>query len=83
MLAADGVSFGYGEIPVLESVSFKVAKGEICSILGNNGAGKSTLLRCILGVLRPHAGTVLISGEDALLLNRKELARRKIGRAHV
>ena len=47
MLAVDGVAFSYGARQVLESISLEVAKGEICSILGNNGAGKSTLLNTL------------------------------------
>ncbi len=76
MLAVEGVTFSYGTRRVLESVSLEVARGEICSILGNNGAGKTTLLKCALGILRPRAGAVLVSGEDASRLGRMEMARR-------
>lgn len=76
MLAVEGVTFSYGARTVLESVSLDIARGEICSILGNNGAGKSTLLKCILGALRPSDGAVFLSGEDALRLGRMEVARR-------
>ncbi|MBN2027217.1 MAG: ATP-binding cassette domain-containing protein, partial [Actinobacteria bacterium] len=45
MLAVDGIRFAYNAKPVLDGVTFDVARGELCSILGNNGAGKSTLLK--------------------------------------
>ncbi len=76
MLSVDGISFAYNCKPVLDGVSFDVARGELCSILGNNGAGKSTLLKCILRILHPQKGTVLIEEEDTSRLNRMEIARR-------
>ncbi|MBC7246908.1 MAG: ABC transporter ATP-binding protein [Actinobacteria bacterium] len=76
MLTVDGIAFSYGTRPVLESVSIDVKRGEICSILGNNGAGKTTLLKCILGILRPRSGVVLLAGEDTSRLARMEVARR-------
>lgn len=76
MLAVDGISFSYDGKPVLDSVSFEVERGEVCSILGNNGAGKTTLLKCLLGILRPRRGTVLVAGEKAARLSRVEMARR-------
>lgn len=75
MLSVDGVSFRYDHMPVLESISFRIEKGELCAILGNNGAGKSTLLKCLLGILRPQKGTVLVSGHDVARLSRMEKAR--------
>lgn len=76
MLAVNGFRFAYNARPVLDGVSFNVARGELCSILGNNGAGKSTLLKCLLRILRPQGGTVLIEEEDASRLSRMEVARR-------
>jgi iron complex transport system ATP-binding protein len=76
MLAVDGIRFAYNAKPVLDGVAFDVARGELCSILGNNGAGKSTLLKCLLGILQPQEGTILIEEEDAHALSRMEMARR-------
>ena len=76
MLAVDGIRFAYNSRPVLDGVSFDVDRGELCSILGNNGAGKSTLLKCLLGILHPQDGSVLIEEEDASRLSRMEMARR-------
>lgn len=47
----------------LDSVSFKVKKGEIYGIIGSNGAGKSTLLNVLAGVLPPSDGSYTIQGE--------------------
>lgn len=58
MLKIEGITFSYGKIQALNSVSFEVSQGEIMSIVGANGAGKSTLMRCIAGLLKPQSGHV-------------------------
>lgn len=71
----DGVSFRYGRRRQLSDVSFSVSEGEVCCLLGPNGAGKTTLLRCLLGLLRPDAGTIRIVGVDTGRLPARRLAR--------
>jgi energy-coupling factor transport system ATP-binding protein len=53
-----GVSFAYGDAPVLDDVSLEVRRGEIVALTGPNGAGKTTLARIACGLLAPGAGTV-------------------------
>ena len=55
----DGVSFSYGEKPVLREVSVSVATGEFVCLLGPNGAGKTTLAQLIAGELSPTKGPSL------------------------
>ncbi|HCL78869.1 MAG TPA: iron ABC transporter ATP-binding protein, partial [Synergistaceae bacterium] len=43
ILSVDGLSFSYRGVPVLEGVTFSVAKGETVALLGPNGTGKTTL----------------------------------------
>jgi ABC-2 type transport system ATP-binding protein len=58
-----GVSKIYGRSqPALQDVSLDVARGETLGLIGPNGAGKTTLLSCLLGFLRPNAGTISIDG---------------------
>ena len=48
----------YGAVRVLEDVSLDVRSGETVVLLGTNGNGKSTLMKCIMGILRPRAGSI-------------------------
>jgi ATPase subunit of ABC transporter with duplicated ATPase domains len=48
--------------PLFGDVSFRVPEGSVTALVGPNGAGKTTLLRVLTGELRPHAGSVTVSG---------------------
>ncbi len=54
----------YGERTALARVSFTVPEGATLAVFGANGAGKTTLLRLLATLLRPHAGSVRILGEE-------------------
>ena len=54
------VEAGYGSVRVLHGVSISVEPGEIVVLLGSNGTGKSTLMKCIMGIVRPDAGAVVL-----------------------
>jgi iron complex transport system ATP-binding protein len=75
LLSIVKLGFDYPHKPVLRNVSFRVAKGTICGLLGPNASGKSTLLKCINGVLRPKEGHVFIGGSQVEDLSRSEIAR--------
>ena len=64
VLDVQHVVAGYGEQKVLDDITFSVDRGEILVVLGGSGSGKSTLLRCIVGLLQPWSGQVLIAGRD-------------------
>lgn len=59
---------------ILDDVSFSFGKGEIVSILGPNGAGKSTLMNCMMGLLEPEAGEILLNGKLVSKMERKDVA---------
>lgn len=54
------VEAGYGSVRVLHGVSIVVDPGEIVVLLGSNGTGKSTLMKCIMGIVRPDAGAIVL-----------------------
>jgi len=68
LLEVREVFASYGDAPVLFGPSVRVDRGEIVALLGSNGAGKTTLIRCVMGLLRPRRGEILLDGEriDAL-----------------
>ncbi len=55
---------GYGSVHVLESISLTVNDGETVTLLGTNGNGKSTLMKCIMGMVRPTAGSITAVIDD-------------------
>ncbi|GAB6097050.1 ABC transporter ATP-binding protein [Desulfatiferula olefinivorans] len=59
------MSYAYGARPVFDRVSFTVKEGSVFCLIGPNGCGKTTLLDCILGVLTPDSGTLMILGREA------------------
>ena len=79
MLEACGVSFSYGEDPVLQGVSFSVAPGELVALVGGNGSGKSTLGRLLAGALLPEAGSVVCEGFDSSEPDSRPEVRRMVG----
>jgi polar amino acid transport system ATP-binding protein len=54
----------YGDLAVLEGISFTVEKGEIISLIGPSGSGKSTLLRVLVGLLPPIGGSIRLDGQE-------------------
>jgi ATP-binding cassette, subfamily B, bacterial MsbA len=61
----EGVSFSYGDEPVLTEVDLTARRGEIVALVGASGAGKSTLVDLIPRFIEPTSGRVLVDGVDA------------------
>lgn len=62
MLQIQGLTKTFGKKTAIGDLKFVMNPGEIVGLLGPNGAGKSTLIKCIVGLLRPTAGEILING---------------------
>ena len=71
----------YGDIDILENVSFQAEEGLITTIIGPNGAGKSTLLKTLYGLLKPKKGSVYLRDTDITNLKVHEFI--KTGMAYV
>jgi branched-chain amino acid transport system ATP-binding protein len=60
-LSIEGLDAGYGAVKALRGVSMCVDAGETVALLGTNGNGKSTLMKCVMGLVRPTRGRVLLT----------------------
>lgn len=71
----------FDELVVLNGVSLKVLSGQNMVVFGRSGTGKSVLLKCIIRLMLPESGTIIIEGKEVLNLNRRELneLRKNIG----
>ena len=64
LLQAQGLTAGYGKMPILHDVSLEVRAGEMVSIIGPNGAGKSTALKSMVGFVKVSSGHVRFDGQE-------------------
>ncbi|MGH6814632.1 MAG: ABC transporter ATP-binding protein [Hyphomicrobiaceae bacterium] len=63
-LSVSGLDASYGAVRALSGVSIEVGDGETVALLGTNGNGKSTLMKCIMGLLRPTAGSITLAIDE-------------------
>jgi len=63
VIAIQSLEKVYGGVAAVSDLSFEVAPGSVCGLLGPNGSGKTTTFKCMLGFTRPDAGTVLFDGK--------------------
>jgi zinc transport system ATP-binding protein len=74
ILDVEQISHSYGNLPVLDDISFQLHEGEMMGLVGPNGSGKSTLLKIILGLLPAQAGQIKWFGEPlSKLTNRSRV----------
>jgi branched-chain amino acid transport system ATP-binding protein len=59
-LELTGVEAGYGAVRALHGVSISIQSGETVALLGTNGNGKSTLMKCVMGMVRPTRGSIIL-----------------------
>ncbi len=69
------VSKSFDSTPLLENVSFEVARGEAFCILGRSGTGKTVLLKLMVGMLKPNRGKIFINQEEITVLDMPSLLR--------
>ena len=75
LLEVEEVVAGYGELRVVQGLSFRLAADEILAIVGANGVGKTTLLNALAGQLRIWSGRVLLNGERVRLRRAHDVVR--------
>lgn len=83
MIAARGLARSFGDRDVLHGIDLDVATGEVVGFVGPNGAGKTTTMRCLLGVLRPHRGTIELTRPVGYLAENAALYEQLSVRGHL
>jgi len=80
-IAVSGLHKSFGAKKVLRGVDLSVGIGESLVVIGGSGSGKSVLIKCILGLLRPDSGSILVDGRETVGLtgNEREKMRRQFG----
>jgi phospholipid/cholesterol/gamma-HCH transport system ATP-binding protein len=80
LLHFEDVSIAF-EHPVLEGISFQLARGETKVLLGEAGTGKTLILKLALGLIRPDSGRIFVLGEEVTAMREQDLfgLRRDIG----
>ncbi|MGE5110187.1 MAG: ABC transporter ATP-binding protein [Acidobacteriaceae bacterium] len=77
----DDVVLSFDRKPVLDGISFRLARGETKAIFGIAGTGKSTILKLAMGLLKPDSGRIYVLGQEVTAMKEEALfdLRRKIG----
>ena len=61
------------EVKAVQDVSISLMKGRTLGIVGESGSGKSTVARCIMRLIDPTSGNIMVGGKDIATLSQKEL----------
>ena len=72
--SVNGLCTGYGNVRVLNDISFEITEGTLTGILGANGSGKTTLLKAVCGIL-PHEGICVLDGTMLEGLSPRNIAK--------
>ncbi len=81
VLIVHGLQKSFGNKPVLRGLDFSLAAGQSTALIGANGSGKSTLMKCLVRLIEPSAGRVLMLDQDVCALSPRALRafRARVG----
>ena len=80
-IAIKGLYKSFGAKKVLQGIDLEVGRGESLVVIGGSGTGKSVLIKCILGLIKPDSGSILVDGVETTRLsgNGRDQLIRKFG----
>src|SRR5947207_3716738 len=70
-----GLAKAFATGPVLAGIDLDLASGDTLAIFGASGSGKTVLLKCIIGLIKPDAGSILIDGQETVGIAESARAR--------
>lgn len=79
LVSVDSLHAGYGSANVLFGVSLNITAGQVTTLMGRNGMGKTTLIRCLMGMLKPTHGQIIIEDQDMTGAASYRVAQAGIG----
>ena len=80
LLEIDNITMQFGGVTAIDSLSFKVQKGQIYGLIGPNGAGKTTIFNRITGNLHPTKGKIKLNKEDIRGIKPNKVVYKGIAR---
>jgi len=72
----------FGDVVANDSISLRLERGEILSLLGENGSGKTTLMNMLSGIYYPDEGQIFVAGQPVSITSPKDAFRYGIGMIH-
>jgi phospholipid/cholesterol/gamma-HCH transport system ATP-binding protein len=80
-IAIKGLHKSFGSKKVLQGIDLEIGRGESLVVIGGSGTGKSVLIKCVLGLIKPDSGSILVDGVETTRLsaNKRDQLIRKFG----
>ena len=79
LLEVSGLTKRFGGLVAVKDMGFSIGAGEILGLIGPNGSGKSTVMKLIMGIERPNAGSIRLSGTEVAGWPTHRIARQGVG----
>lgn len=79
LVEISGLCAGYGAAEVLFGINMSLGQGKVTTLMGRNGMGKTTTVHCLMGLIKPARGQILIKGQDMAGAAPFEIARAGLG----